>query len=133
MSENGKSTATSIDLAGTYLEEMARILNTGDFIPAPEEQVADGEIVIGEMNALEKACHSAARRFGERADEMTNESMATANSEEEMVSTQKASARRFNIFKAMSEMKWASITARLGEACTEGRGIAIRSGYKIVS
>ncbi|NTW13935.1 MAG: hypothetical protein HGA31_02795 [Candidatus Moranbacteria bacterium] len=130
---NGVPTGTVIDTSGTFLEELAIILNTRDFEPAPEEPVAEGEVVIGEMNDFEKACTTASMRFGKRADTMLHEAMDAAESPEEIRKAKEAAARRYNVFKAISDLRWANMKNRLGEACDEGSGIGIRGGYKIVT
>jgi hypothetical protein len=112
--------------AGTFLGEVAKILAKGKFTE-PDEPVAEGEEVIGEMTLLEKAVFhlvdaqmKEAQKICEGCDDTEEDKQS-----ERCRGLQRLTAR----LKILSELRWALIRERLRIASDS---IGVRQGYKIV-
>ncbi len=131
---------TPLDMRGTILESIGEILSTETFIPAPNKPVGDGEIVIGTLNAVEKAfltiCELA-RLDGAMIKE-NNAAMLKdmkANGKEIDLDAVRKSRDEFirqkNITLAFGHLLWSNIYLRHPNALA-GDAIRIGSEYAII-
>jgi len=114
-------------LANTPLAFVIDCLLKGEFAPAPEKPVVEGEEVIGELTSLEKAILTAASKIAESNNLMAKE--VKDKGEEPDMSIFKQNKTNYN---ALDKLMWACIRHRLGAQAYESVGLAIRADFKII-
>jgi len=116
-------------IAQSYpLGNVYKCMVSGEFVPAPQEEVAKNETVIGELTPLEKAIMTVVNEIADK----NNEIMARWLMEDAEVDPVQCETNKV-IVNSLGELFWVLIRCRLGAAAYGGGGIGIRREYKIVS
>ena len=123
-------------LEGTFIQELLETMATGQFIYDIQDEVAEGEKVIGEMNNLEKAAYVLLNKYEEIeskiVDYFRGETDETHTPEEEAEMNRQLATCRAR-FRVASRLMWENIETRLAVTMESGaRGIGIRADFKIV-
>ena len=123
--------------ANPLLSQVYQSFANNDFIPSVNDPVKEGETVIGQMDALEKALLSVARRAGAEAKKIGNEhpeifgrcslDCANCSVKDECEKAQGLAC----VYKISQALFWRTVVDRLGDEAY-GDGIGIRTGYQIV-
>ncbi len=114
--------------AGTLLALISEVLLKGEFVPAPEEPVADHEKVIGELTLFEKAIYTAKKSIVDDNNAMVRE-IESRGEEPDKLEVIKNKID----YKALNALFWACIKNRLGTVTLDPDAIGVWEGYKIVS
>jgi len=121
-------------LKGTFIEDLFEAMqNCEDGVP--DEPVADGELVVGEMNELEKALYSLLGKYGEIERGIVNrfcgEGTPIKLEEEPSLKAQLGSCQ--SRFKIANKLMWENIGTRLAYQDTSlSTGWGVRSDGQIV-
>jgi hypothetical protein len=102
------------------LATVCRYLVSSEFAPAPKESVQSGEVIIGELNRLEKAIYSARHEFAERGYQVARISLADMF----FLNTIKET------YEVLDALLWITIRNRLAETRTTRFGL--RKDFMIV-
>lgn len=115
-------------LIGTPLEAVYDAFTKDDFYPAPEDPVAEDDVVIGELSPLEKALMTARNRIADANNAMVRE--VEAKGEE----PNKLEVRKNKkTCDALNSIFWACVQHRFGAPAYEADGNGLRERYKVVS
>lgn len=121
-------------LKGTFIEELFEAMQNGQ-LGSPDEPVADGERVVGEMNELEKALYSLVRKYGETERGIVNrfrgKGKSISSKEKPALEAQLESCR--SRFQVASKLMWENIETRLaGQKTPLSTGWGVRLDGQIV-
>lgn len=125
-------------LKESSLSGLIQIMESGQFEPAPEQGVNDGENIVGELTLFEKALYTLRNRTGDRANELArenNDMVMSKNGEvdRDVVKSNKlAHSAVSRMYKALDKLFWASINGRI-PAAAESSAVGIRANYQIVA
>lgn len=143
MEKNQKNDVLEILFEQIPLAKLIEVLQTGKFHPSPDDPVNEKEEVLGEFTDTEKAFWSAihfletkAKEIADSNNQMVEEALKNGReidkikvvlnkSEHEVVSSS---------LQLVHNVFWHSLHKRFtSEKTIEAGGIAIRSGYRVVS
>lgn len=116
--------------AETILASVNEILESREFIK-PEQELGDGDTVIGEMTDYEKAIWTA---FSSSVDFLKAMVEKLPDDLDESVVDELKKVKVLNDkTDALKNFFWASLRHRLNEACYQASGIGVRSNFEIVA
>lgn len=132
----------SLFLPKPHWPDSSRVCRPATSSPPPDDPIGEKEIVIGELTDTEKAIWSATSSLADKAkviadsnNQMVDEAFSKGEKVDELqVFINKAEVEAtVAICKGLSNLLWYTVKKRLGSATMKGGGIAVKSGYQIVS
>jgi len=133
----GKVKGLDDSLAGTFIADVLGIMETQSFLDIATPP-AEGEKVVGEMDAYEKALYAFADKCGVQENEIINRFRAAADGQAEIPAGEEAAmiAHIESIgarYKVARKLLWDSLNARFAAQSDErATGKGIRNGFKVV-
>ncbi len=129
-------------LAGiSQLAPLVHAFRSGGIMSAPNEPIADGETVIGELNETEQSLYSACMALDAAADEIiaAGRSLLKSMSSEESGDNKhalellKLNHETTTAFAgALSKMMWNGIKSRIGDKALKYNSLGLRADNKVV-
>ena len=117
-------------LKGTFIEDLFKVLQKGEFLDIPDSEITEREKVIGEMNNLEKALQTLIINYEKNSEKIRLE-LASVNrnhTPEKDAKMRRELNKCYSDFGLANKMLHGNIHARMNE----GSDIQTRAGFKIV-
>ncbi len=115
---------------GTWMERVIGFMISEDFLPAPDEQIAENEKIIHELNLFEKALFSTGNSLVDEFNACIK-SLPTASNSLSQSQKEKAETLRADC-KSMQDFLWKTVRGRLEKDGHDIQSIGIREEYQVV-